>query len=146
MELIQTQVQRLSQQQLQSVELLQMSALELESYLQELARENPVVELEDSRQEAEHPQDDELLRRLRWLEDNDQQNRYYQHMWEEELDPLARVSTEGGLEESMFRFLSRQLYQMDLDEDELVRFMEDRYYNCPYYRLGDEYSVVRKQM
>lgn len=36
--------------------------------------------------------------------------------------------------------------QMDLDEDELVRFMEDRYYNCPYYRLGDEYSVVRKQM
>ena len=35
---------------------------------------------------------------------------------------------------------------MDLDEDELVRFMEDRYYNCPYYRLGDEYSVVRKQM
>ena len=34
---------------------------------------------------------------------------------------------------------------MNLDEDEMARFMEDTYYNCPYYRLGDEYSVVRKQ-
>ena len=32
------------------------------------------------------------------------------------------------------------------DEDELVRFMEDSHYCCPYYRLDDEYAVVRKQM
>lgn len=35
---------------------------------------------------------------------------------------------------------------MNLDEDELVRFMSDSYYNCPYYWLGDEYRVVRKQI
>lgn len=35
---------------------------------------------------------------------------------------------------------------MNLDEDELVRFMSDSNYNCPYYRLGDEYRVVRKQI
>jgi len=33
-----------------------------------------------------------------------------------------------------------------MDEDELARFMQDTHYECPYYRLGDEYAVVRKQM
>ena len=32
------------------------------------------------------------------------------------------------------------------DEDDYVRIMSDRYYQCPYYRNGDEYAVVRKQM
>lgn len=35
---------------------------------------------------------------------------------------------------------------VNLDEDELVRFLQDSHYNCPYYRLDDEYAVVRKQM
>lgn len=35
---------------------------------------------------------------------------------------------------------------VNLDEDELVCFMEDSHYCCPYYRLDDEYAVVRKQM
>ena len=119
MELLQhqSQQQKLSQQQIQSVELLQMSAPELESFLRELAQENPVVELEEASPERERPREDELLGRLNWLEDNDRQNRYFQHVDEEELDPLARVGTTGGLEETLFRFLSRQLYQMDLDED-----------------------------
>ena len=29
---------------------------------------------------------------------------------------------------------------VNLDEDELVRFMEDSHYCCPYYRLDDEYA------
>ena len=36
--------------------------------------------------------------------------------------------------------------EMDLDEDEMVRFLHDTYYDCPYYRNGDEYAVVRKQI
>lgn len=35
---------------------------------------------------------------------------------------------------------------INLDEDEMVRFMTDTYYDCPYFRNGDEYMVVRKQM
>ena len=34
---------------------------------------------------------------------------------------------------------------IDMDEDEYVRLMSDDHYNCPYYRNGDEYLVVRKQ-
>lgn len=35
---------------------------------------------------------------------------------------------------------------MDLDEDEIAHFMMDKHYVCPYYRFGDEYVIVRKQM
>lgn len=35
---------------------------------------------------------------------------------------------------------------MDLDEDEMAHFMMDSHYSCPYYKFGDEYVIVRKQM
>lgn len=35
---------------------------------------------------------------------------------------------------------------VNMDEDDLVRFMTDRRATCPYYRVGDEYLVVRHQM
>ena len=38
------------------------------------------------------------------------------------------------------------LCDMNMDEDDYVRIMSDRYYQCPYYRNGDEYAVVRKQI
>ncbi|WP_295208668.1 DUF6472 family protein [Ruminococcus sp.] len=34
---------------------------------------------------------------------------------------------------------------VNLDEDEVYRFLNDANYACPYYRLDDEYAVVRKQ-
>ncbi|MCI8913318.1 MAG: RNA polymerase factor sigma-54 [Lawsonibacter sp.] len=114
MELMQTQSQQLNYQQLQGVALLQMGSLELEQYLRELAQDNPMVDLEA--EAPVHEGEDRLLQCLRWLEDNDRQNLYYQQMSEEELDPLSRVGNEGGLEETLFRFLSRQLYPMELDE------------------------------
>ncbi len=36
--------------------------------------------------------------------------------------------------------------EMDLDEDEMARFLADSYRDCPYYQPGDEYLIVRKQM
>lgn len=35
---------------------------------------------------------------------------------------------------------------IEMDEDELVRLYTNKYESCPYYRNGDEYRVVRKQM
>ena len=34
----------------------------------------------------------------------------------------------------------------NMDEDEYIRLMTDRYFQCPFYRNGDEYAVVRRQM
>lgn len=38
------------------------------------------------------------------------------------------------------------LCDIDMDEDEYARFLADRHVQCPYYRNGDEYAVVRRQM
>ena len=35
---------------------------------------------------------------------------------------------------------------VNLDEDELMRFMTYSNYNCPYFQLNDEYSIVRRQI
>ena len=35
---------------------------------------------------------------------------------------------------------------MDLDQDEMGRFLTNTFDNCPYFRLGDEYKIVRKHM
>ncbi len=34
---------------------------------------------------------------------------------------------------------------VNLDEDELVSFLQSGQRNCTYFRLDDEYGVVRKQ-
>ena len=34
----------------------------------------------------------------------------------------------------------------NMDEDDMARFMQSSYKECPYFRNGDEYKVVRHQM
>ena len=35
---------------------------------------------------------------------------------------------------------------MDLDEDEMRLFLLGEFQACPFYRPGNEYSIVRKQL
>lgn len=35
---------------------------------------------------------------------------------------------------------------VNMDEDDLYRFLTSKKDSCPYYRNGDEYLVVRHQM
>ncbi len=35
---------------------------------------------------------------------------------------------------------------MDLDEDEMFRFLSNSFDNCPYFQYNDEYRIVRRQM
>lgn len=35
---------------------------------------------------------------------------------------------------------------INMDEDEYIRLVSDPHYQCPYYRNGDDYRIVRKQM
>ena len=35
---------------------------------------------------------------------------------------------------------------VNLDEDEMYRFLSSNYKECPYFKFGDEYAVVRHQM
>ena len=36
--------------------------------------------------------------------------------------------------------------EVDLDEDEMYRFLTGTQKECPYFRADDEYAVVRHQM
>lgn len=36
--------------------------------------------------------------------------------------------------------------EANLDEDEMSAFLRGTEFSCPFYRLGDEYAIVRKQM
>ncbi len=35
---------------------------------------------------------------------------------------------------------------VDLDEDDMARFYQSKVKTCPFFRDGDEYRVVRKQI
>lgn len=35
---------------------------------------------------------------------------------------------------------------MELDEDETAQFIHGSFSDCPYYRPGDEYTIVHKQI
>lgn len=35
---------------------------------------------------------------------------------------------------------------INLDEDEMIRFITDTFQDCPYFRQGDEYTIAKKQM
>lgn len=142
------QTQELSQRQLYSEELLRLSTLELESYIRELAQENPLVELEEISSASQPEGEDDRLGRLRWLEDNDRQNWFYQQFSDEELDPLARIGTGGGLEETLVSFLSRQLDRLKLEEgrERLVRYLiycldDDGYLRTPLEELASHGAI-----
>ncbi len=36
--------------------------------------------------------------------------------------------------------------QVDLDEDEMGRFLRNSFDHCPHFQFNDEYKTVRKQM
>lgn len=34
---------------------------------------------------------------------------------------------------------------VNLDEDEMMQLLMNQYRKCPYYRFGDDYTIVKKQ-
>ena len=136
------------------MEMLQMNTMELEACIQELALNNPMVEPEDCPVSAPESEPDSIvLEKLRWLEENDHQNRFYQHLESAELDPIARASTDGGLEETLFRFISRQLYPLNLSEaeEQTVRYLaacldDDGYLRVPLEDLAVSSGIPLEQL
>lgn len=104
MELIleQKQIQKLSPQMIQSMEILQMSTLELHEYVEEQMLENPVLEREESYVQEEGSQ---LLHKLEWLAANSRKGRSGRA--EESLDLSNAVADPAG--ESLYDHLGAQV-------------------------------------
>ena len=72
---------RVSQEMVQAVSILQMTAWDLKEYVQEAMLENPVIELEETTRKQDN---EEIVRKLEWMENGDYQNKvYYQQELEE---------------------------------------------------------------
>lgn len=101
------QKQVMSQNMIQSVQILQMDVQSLETYLWQQAMENPVLDLEQMEKgragaKSEMPEDDreKLQQKLEWLNRCDEQNRvYYSQEYEEtmEAQPWNRAVEENSL-------------------------------------------------
>ena len=89
LELKQEQKQILSQKMIQSASILQMSAADLEEYLNEQSLENPVIDLvrKEPEKEAENAAEKEAETH-QWIRSHDEQNRYlYQKIETSEDEP-----------------------------------------------------------
>ncbi len=107
-----SQKQGLAQHMIQSMEILQMNALELESYLENLALENPVMELDERSREdipAQQEKQEELQRKLDWLESTDLQNRVYYQQERGDDSPEDNWHDQNWAEESLSDYLLSQI-------------------------------------
>lgn len=82
-ELNAVQSQKVSQSLIQQVSILQMSSPELAGYIEELALENPMAEIEEKRDED---REKEKLNQLEWLAEFDEQNRMYYQREKDDAD------------------------------------------------------------
>ena len=111
------QSQVLSQRQIQSANILQMSSQELEAYMKELALENPVVDLEEA-YESDDP-DGEIRRKIEWLEASDEQNRVYYHNDYTEDGERDRWNFDTDEGETLAEYLLSQLLTKTLSKKQL---------------------------
>ena len=108
----------LSQRMIQSAEILQMSSQELETYLKEMAVENPVIDIEEHYEAPKSAED--LQRKLEWLASSDEQNRvYYSEEYSGDDDSkqdMWNVTDHRG--EDLATYLESQLMAVSLPEPE----------------------------
>lgn len=114
LELAQKQI--LSQHLIQSMEILQMSTQELESYLENLSMENPVIEIESAAAEKSGERETMLARKLEWLESTDYQNKVYYREDNTDSDSYWRDIRDEG--EVLSDYLIAQLPSLKLSEKE----------------------------
>ncbi len=120
-----SQKQVLSQHMVQSMEILQMNAQELESYIEKLALENPVIELPDSVSIQPDSRADDLQRKLDWLESTDLQNKVYYQQERSAENMQNNWHDSRSSEENLSDYLLAQILLSDYSKEErtIIEFM-----------------------
>ena len=118
------QTQTLSQRMIQSAEILQMTAQELNTYINETALENPVMEISDS--SAGGP-DRESIEQQQWLNSFNEEN-YYLYQRQNNDDDYDfkdswNIDTDDG--ETLEDYLWSQLISEELsaDDTQIIHYM-----------------------
>ena len=108
---------RVSQEMVQAVSILQMTAWDLKEYVQEAMLENPVIELEETTRKQDN---EEIVRKLEWMENGAYQNKVY---YQQELEESNEFWEEN--EPDLREYLLEQMAFMDLDKKaaSIIRYM-----------------------
>lgn len=144
--------QTLSQNMLQSTEILQMGQLELKEYLEDLALENPVVDMDEMRSEKSSDDkgesNEDFIRRLEELQSVDAQNRqYYQDEQDEasRFEPAERPGMDlrdALMEQILFMKISKEEFRileyMILNLDDNGYLTEDLPLLCKELKISEE--------
>ena len=139
-----SQKQVLSQHMVQSMEILQMSAQELEGYIENLALENPVIELPDtfSSSARDDSSATQLQRKMEWLESTDQQNKVYYRQERDDENSENNWHDARASQETLSDYLLSQLLLADYNDSEraivdfLIQSLDSRGY------LSDSISSI----
>ena len=63
---------------------------------------------------------------------------------------MAKTTQRGSCETCTYYTYDEEyesyMCDVNMDEDEYMRLISDQHYQCPYYRNGDDYRIVRHQM
>ena len=131
----QSQKQVLSQNQIQSVTILQMSAEELSEHIKEVALENPVAELKES---APEDRQQDLLRKLEWLENLDEQNRTYYQYDREDSDKSVLANFGAPVTETLRDSLMQQLMSGPYSDEQqrIFAYIADCLDSSGFFRLS----------
>lgn len=130
----QSQKQALSQNQIQSVTILQMSAEELSEYIREMALENPVAEL---REPVPEDRQQDLIRKLEWLENLDEQNRTYYQYDKEDSDKNVLANIGAPVSETLKDTLLQQLINGPYSDEQqqLFAYLADCLDSSGFFRV-----------
>lgn len=131
----QSQKQVLSQNQIQSVTILQMSAEELSEHIKEVALENPVAELKEP---APEDRQQDLLRKLEWLENLDEQNRTYYQYDREDSDKSVLANFGAPVTETLRDSLMQQLMSGPYSDEQqrIFAYIADCLDSSGFFRLS----------
>ena len=146
-----SQKQMLSQHMVQSMEILQMSAQELEGYIEKLALENPVIELPDSTAAQPDSRQDDLQRKLDWLESTDLQNKVYYQKERTAENMEANWHDSRESEEDLSDYLLSQLLLAGYDKKDqviveyMIRSLDARGYFTDDLSAVAEYFQVSQE-
>ena len=99
----------ISPQLIQNLEILQMGSQQLLEYIQQLAEENPTIDLNEAYREQNEL--DQFRLKLMWLRQMDVQNKVYYKNDNDYTDPFSTVSDD---DETLSDYLMTQLGEADI--------------------------------
>lgn len=146
-----TQKQTISQSIIESMNILQMNAQELDSYIETLALENPVIDISDSQSGTDEYTND-LQRKLDWLESTDYQNRVYYEQDKAEDEGGAHWQDKRKSEETLSDYLNAQILLTPYSQKErtiidyMIHSLDNRGYFTENIADTAEYFHVSKTL